>query len=211
MKKRFGIVVMILALLIPALHAQEEESYKENEIGVNAGLFSTSGGIRYGFVNLFDPLGGFYYSGRNMGTMYYGHYGLHYYSQIFRWMQVGVKATVEPMHIKQYDSSNRNRVTKESQKVIAAVLPSIRFTYVNTPKFRLYSGVDMGIRYYGARETNYDADAENSAVEEVRMFNVGIGMNVTPIGMTFGRSLYGLFETNWGYDSMLKFGIGYRF
>lgn len=211
MKKRFGIAVMILALLTPALQAQEE-SYKKNEIGINAGFFSTSGGIRYGIGGFGDIMDGFYYGGnRNIGINLYGHYGMHYYHQLLRWLQLGVKATVEPMSIKQYEYGSKTKLAKETQKVFATLMPSVRFTYINKPKFRLYSGVDMGLRYYSRHDNNYKAEAENSAVEESRVQLISGAVNVTPIGMTFGSKLYGLFETNLGFDALLKIGIGYRF
>lgn len=214
MKKRFGIAIIVLTLLAPTLQAQEqEESYKRHEIGVNAGLFSIAGGVWQG-IGAFDDMARYssYNSSKTSTALtLYGHYSLHYYYQLLSWMQLGVKATAEPLHIKYYTYEPDRTLGKESQKLFATFMPSVRFTYINKPKFRLYSGVDLGIRLYSNHYQNYRTEEDNSAVVESRMWLLGGAINVTPIGLTFGRSLYGLFETNLGYDSLIKVGIGYRF
>jgi hypothetical protein len=82
-------------------------------------------------------------------------------------------------------------------------MPSVRFTYLNRPWVRLYSGVDVGVGYF--------IDNKDNVSESTRSGNFFFAFNVTPIGVNVGKKFYGMFETNFGFDSVFKVGLGARF
>ena len=129
--------------------------------------------------------------------------------QGFTWCQVGVKFTVESMRLIHYSDTLRTTITRVDKDVLFALMPSVRFTYLNRPWVRLYSGVDVGCGYLWSGTTSYDSKDEGE--EGSKNKNFLFAFNVTAFGVNVGKKFYGLFELNAGYDAIVKVGIGARF
>ena len=77
--------------------------------------------------------------------------------------------------------------------------PSVNFHWLRRRSFSAYSGIGYSIPLQGERLKNWSEGWYE-------------GFQYTPIGITFGRSLYGLAELGFGPRYFpLRLGIGYRF
>ncbi len=210
--KRFVVITICLCLLIPmATFAQEKpirlHSDLHHEFGVSAGPNSIVGGTVYGTVGVFSAL----FSGLgNQRTQlrYYGEYGLHYYYQVTHWCQVGVKTTLDVATLTRYSDTMYSTINKIDKYLLLSVMPSVRFTYLNRPWVRLYSGLDVGCGYlFSTTQTPEKASSEEG---ENNGNNFLFAFNVTPIGVNVGKRFFGMAEINIGYDSWFKVGLGCR-
>ena len=208
MKRILVIICALSVCFCQSLSAQKQHSDLYNEIGVDAGPASLVGGFIYGSVGFFSAIGGGL-SHKPVDMKYHGNYGLHYYYQVKPWCQVGVKFTVESMRLIHYSDTLRTTITRVDKDVLFALMPSVRFTYLNRPWVRLYSGVDVGCGYLWSGTTSYESKDEGE--EGSKNKNFLFAFNVTAFGVNVGKKFYGLFELNAGYDAIVKVGIGARF
>lgn len=83
-----------------------------------------------------------------------------------------------------------------------AVLCFGRYDYLRKENFRLYSGLGAGWGHYAGFE-RFDDRIESSSHPEIQLI---------PVGLTFGRKWYGLFETGIGSQWCGgRLGFGLRF
>ena len=99
-------------------------------------------------------------------------------------------------------------MTAVDNYALVSLMPSVRFTYLNRPWVRLYSGVDVGCAYLFSGTTYYDS---KTGSEKGENNNFLFAFNITAFGVNVGKKFYGLFELNAGYDAIVKVGIGARF
>ena len=86
------------------------------------------------------------------------------------------------------------------------LLPNVRFTYVRSDVFRMYSGVGLGL----AVMTGFSAD--KSVFAGIGGADIEPAFQTVPVGIQFGRDIYGIAEVNLGTMNVgLRAGIGYRF
>ena len=189
---------MFACLLCWSASAQKPHSDLYNEIGVNAGPFSFAGAFGIGTIGFFSALGSAF-SHQPVEMDLYGHYGIHYYYQVKPWCQVGIKTAVEGAKNTRFSDTLHTSVSSIDRYLLVSVMPSVRFTYLNRPWVRLYSGVDLGLGIFGT-EGN-----DSSSGDFLFAFNV------TAFGVNVGKKFFGQFELNAGFDSFVKVGIGARF
>ena len=189
---------MFACLLCWSASAQKPHSDLYNEIGVNAGPFSFAGAFGIGTIGFFSALGSAF-SHQPVEMDLYGHYGIHYYYQVKPWCQVGIKTTVEGARNTRFSDTLHTSVSSIDRYLLVSVMPSVRFTYLNRPWVRLYSGVDLGLGIFGT-EGN-----DSSSGDFLFAFNV------TAFGVNVAKKFFGQFELNAGFDSFVKVGIGARF
>lgn len=196
-------ILAFACLLCWSASAQKPHSDLRNEIGFNAGPFSFAGAFGIGTIGFFTAIGSAF-SHQSVDMELYGHYGIHYYYQVKPWCQVGIKTTVEGARTIRYSDTLHTSVTAIDRYLLFSVMPSVRFTYLNRPWVRLYSGVDLGCAVFGsANSANADKDSGSG--------NFLFAFNVTAFGVNVGKKFFGQFELNAGFDSFVKVGIGARF
>ena len=206
------IAILLLVLWMPTfLNAQNHpvriHSDLHHEIGITAGPNSIIGGTVYGTVGLFSAI--FSGLGKERTLLhFYGEYGLHYYYQVKPWCQVGVKTMVDLAGMTHYADTAYTQIKSNDKYAILSVMPSVRFTYLNRPWVRLYSGVDLGCGFFFTSTTS-SSKAESEASDS-KENNVLFAFNVTPIGVNVGKKFFGMAELNFGFDSWFKVGIGCR-
>lgn len=193
MKKSLLLITCLLLTCNPALWAQHPHNAYKSDIGITAGSQSMMGYMRSPvfLTSKYTP---------------YGNYGLHYYYQVKHWCQVGVKVNSEITKCTIFETNSLDVVSKQEMLTHISLMPSVRFTYLNRPWVRLYSGADLGCGYFLRTPTKLDPNPENTIYKRLYF-----AYNVVPIGIEVGRKFYGLLETNIGYDSFVKAGIGFRF
>lgn len=193
MKKDLLLLIFLLLTFSSSLLAQHPHNEYKNDIGITAGFRSMMGLLR----NPVSP---------TIRHNPYGNYGLHYYYQVKHWCQVGVKVNSEISKRTIFEENRPYLVSKQDMLTHLSLMPSVRFSYLNRPWVRLYSGVDLGCGYFLCTPTKLDPNPENTISKRLYF-----AYDVTPIGVEVGRKFYGLVETNIGYDSFVKAGIGFRF
>ena len=203
MKKHLVLLVTVLLCFCQILSAQNSPKEKihsdlHNELGINAGPFSLVGSFTYGTIGFWSALGGSL-SHKPVEMNLCGNYSIHYYYQVKPWCQVGIKTTVEGAKNTRFSDTLHTSVSSIDRYLLISVMPSVRFTYLNRPWVRLYSGVDLGLGIFGT-EGN-----DSSSGDFLFTFNV------TAFGVNVGKKFFGQFELNAGFDSFVKVGIGARF
>ena len=191
-------IIVFACLLCWSVSAQKPHSDLYNEIGVNAGPFSFAGAFGIGTIGFFSALGSAF-SHQPVEMDLYGHYGIHYYYQVKPWCQVGIKTTVEGAKNTRFSDTLHTSVSSIDRYLLVSVMPSVRFTYLNRPWVRLYSGVDLGLGIFGTEGKDSSSD------------DFLFAFNVTAFGVNVGKKFFGQFELNAGFDSFVKVGIGARF
>jgi len=206
MKRILFLFALVLLIFMQDVQAQKPHSDLYNEIGVDAGPYSLGGGFLLGTVNFFTALGNSI-GHQTYDIQYFGDYNIHYFRQVAHWCQVGVKVTVEGSRTTRYTDSLRTAVERIDNNLIFTLMPSVRFTYLNRPWVRLYSGADIGLGYLFNKVQNFSKDDN----EEDNGNNIFPAFNVNVFGVNVGKKFYGLFELNAGFESIVKVGIGARF
>lgn len=197
---------VLLLFFCNSISAQKPHSELRHELGINAGPISFAGSFFYGTIGFFTALGGSI-GHQAVDMNLYGHYNLHYYYQVAPWCQVGVKGSTECAKITRFSDTLRTSVTSIDRYAIITLMPSVRFTYLNRPWVRLYSGLDLGCGYLASdSRSGKSSESDDSAGS-----NFLFAFNVTAFGVNVGKGFYGLFELNAGFDSFVKVGIGARF
>ena len=202
------VLLICLSCFCHAMYAQKPHSELRHEIGVDAGPASIVGVLGYGTIGFFSALGSAF-SHHPIDMQMYGIYGVHYYYQVKPWCQIGVKMTVELAKTTCFADTMRAAVTAVDHYALVSLMPSVRFTYLNRPWVRLYSGVDVGCAYLWTGTTTYNGKSDSG--EKGTDNNFLYAFNATIFGVNVGKKFYGLFELNAGYDAMVKIGIGARF
>lgn len=86
------------------------------------------------------------------------------------------------------------------------LLPNVRFTYVRSDVFKMYSGLGLGIGVLSG------FSSEKSVFAGIGGADIQPAFQAVPVGIQLGRDLYGIAEVSLGTMNVgLRAGIGYRF
>ena len=86
------------------------------------------------------------------------------------------------------------------------LLPNVRFTYVRSDVFKMYSGLGLGIGVLSG------FSSEKSVFAGIGGADIQPAFQAVPVGIQFGRDVYGIAEVSLGTMNVgLRAGIGYRF
>lgn len=120
-----------------------------------------------------------------------------YMQELSRWLALGVQTSYSGIYQSQrLDGMTTDRLYKQR----LALYPLVRFTYLNRPMVRLYSGVGLGVGMTWEREF-FDPDVRYS------VYPTG---QVTFFGVSVGRQLFANWELGYGAKGYLTLGMGYR-
>lgn len=217
MKKIAFILCLSCFCLFQSAFCQKDSVSKphsdlHHELGIDAGPVSIAGLYNYvgaGVRNAIFNIGTIFMLGTlPMQLNIYGNYSLHYYYQVKLWCQVGFKAGVECAKATIFADEARTFISSIDRYTQITIMPSVRFTYLNRPWVRLYSGLDVGFACFLTNITDY------YEIETGEKYTIGypqVAFNVAVFGVNVGKKFYGLFELNAGFESMVKVGIGARF
>ena len=86
------------------------------------------------------------------------------------------------------------------------LVPNVRFTYIRSDLFRMYSGVGLGLGVMSG------FSSEKSVYAGIGGADIQPVLQTVPVGIQFGRDVYGLAELSVGTMNVgLRGGIGFRF
>ena len=212
--RKIGLLSVLLFSMFAVAFAQEEEQdwrqvfpRHELSIGIGDPAFANlqRGSIwekllwchpdRYQGDNLgdwFDP--GTYHSNYiatcpiSVGYMY----------RLRKFLWVGGSVSYMGVFGKVFDARDDSFLYNHTETQIA-LLPAVRFSYLNKKYVTLYSGISTGFLL--------NFEKENGLMDVY--FHPTL--QVTAFGVSAGRKFFGYTEVGWGYKGFITAGIGYRF
>lgn len=209
MKKEI-ILVLIICLTVAAGAQQYIPQNKpifipehDFRIGIGAKPFEAAN-ISFGenfdeyYTNYFDAKT--YYSGARYtsNSLFF-----EYIYQVNKWFGIGGSAVYLAYYNQYYDGKTDMDIGKNLTEHVS-LYPTVRFTWCKTPKFGVYSAFGIGQRLV------FEKDRVNGV--ETRSTRNGIAGQITLLGFTVGRNIYGFTDLlTLGSQGMLNIGVGYRF
>ena len=133
-----------------------------------------------------------------------GGYALSYMYTPAKWFAVGLYAG----YVSQWQTTHlraTQAVTSTTTERHLMLVPTVRFTYLNRPLVRLYSSIGVGVGFCRERTRNVDGHIESNRNERF------CPAEVTFLGVSVGRRLFGFAELSTGSMGVCAAGIGYKF
>ena len=119
---------------------------------------------------------------------------LEYSRYINKWLMIGGKAMFSSVYYHERNIGTNKRVCSHYDNTYAMFV-NIRFEYLRRDVVQLYSGIGVG-----------------ATVRHDESYVVALPMiDVTYLGVTVGRNIYGFAELGGGISGCIRVGMGYKF
>ena len=210
MKKLIALISIILCTL--ALHAETNENRKENpheiRIGIADDLFLRGfENITTNDFRLPTPQDGYRQTGEKAHNYRStGHLYIEYHYRINHWLSVGANFDTRTSLWKRTDYSicalESITSTRDQYTLGLTLMPTVRFSYYNTPYASFYASVGVGA--YMLMYENYIETI--LPVLDVCYFGVSLGKNHWFCDLELGGA-----PIPFLLDRLFRFNIGYRF
>ena len=210
MKKLIALISIILCTL--ALHAETNENRKENpheiRIGIADDLFLRGfENITTNDLKLPTPPKGYRQTGSQAHNYRStGHLYIEYHYRINHWLSVGANFDTRTSLWKRTDYSicalESITSTRDQHTLGLTLMPTVRFSYYNTPYASFYASVGVGA--YMRMYENYIETI--LPVLDVCYFGVSLGKNHWFCDLELGGA-----PIPFLLDRLFRFNIGYRF
>lgn len=205
MIKRITTYLLITLLFSTILMGQTEQkspqSFPRQEVSIGYGdvltsispIYDNYGTSSYPNYDWFDSNT---YKGDEKSP---GAFSLSYMYGIKKWLWLGVSATYTSFYQNVHDFSHQKVATNSGHKI--AIIPMIRFMYVNKESFNLYSSFGIGTSFglYSDKEM------------DIYTLNWHPVIQLTGIGVSVGKDLRGFAEFGCGPRGIFNCGVQYRF
>lgn len=91
-----------------------------------------------------------------------------------------------------------------------SIMPSVRFSWLNTKYVTMYSGISLGciIGYKENFNTDYEHNGRSKIFKNILVDGAG---QLTAVGIQVGKNWYGFTEIGIGCQGFIKAGFGYKF
>lgn len=205
------ILIIASALLVMSLNAMAEDSNPvkfDLRIGIGgapvAGASYFSGSNSYS--NTLESIYGAYRGPVKTTGVFSADMGI-----LFKkWLAMDICLGVCPFWAENFDGRTDALVGKENG-VAVYLMPKIRFTFLNREYVRLYANIGIGMgKYFGFKELQYSYSSSYGRKYVDNSFK--LEAQVVPLGIEFGRRLFGFCEFGVGTMYMgATAGIGYKF
>ena len=211
MTKRMLLIVCMTALTLHAASAQSflrwlgiKPTYQlKNELSISWGLIENP--FKDDDVVPIDLNGRTLTDRYRLGRYSYGDrirtqaFSLGYTQELSQWLSLGMQAAYSGVFQDQR-LADTGITTDRRYTHRFALYPAVRFTYLNRPIIRLYSGAGLGVGMKWERDF-FEHEAR------YRVFPTG---QVTFFGLSVGKQLFANWELGYGVKGYLTFGMGYR-
>lgn len=180
MKKIIVSFLAALLLLAPANAQKNSLSFEYSQFTVPQGIY-----LFGGIMGVVFTLGNFEFT----NTVMTGAVSVEYAREINDWFKVGGAATVESMFSDTVDKDGN--INGNYNLVAASLMPTAHFTWLNHPKFDMYSKIGIGVGVAG-----------NSEISVIPAFQL------SPVCMEFGgKSVRGILEVGVGMQGIISGGV----
>ncbi len=144
---------------------------------------------------------GIFHDRTHRGPVYTsGTWSLSYDYRFKKWFDLGLTLSYYGEYSRSYSNRDSSPVGRNRAHAVT-VMPMARFTWLNRRWVRMYSSLGLGATFgYGRFDT-----------EGSRPENAMIAFQVTPVGISVGRSFFGFAEIGLGAQGVFMMGIGYKF
>ena len=137
------------------------------------------------------------------GARYFtGTYTVGYTYQFLKWIAVGGNLSYSGKFnniMNLFDDTKIGKV-KENHFNIA---PTIRFSWLNRDYAQMYSKISLGLSIETRTTIKNDVKISYS--------NINTSGQITFLGISIGRKVFGFIEAGFGTQGVLIFGVGYKF
>lgn len=223
MKKVFFFLVMMG--LTVALNAQEELSWKQtlprHDIQLGFGdpaiIFAASGKVdftlpfwlnyRYTPPTTFSADDWFYNDVRRK-TVAIPTINFEYRYRFAKWFWFGGAVSYTALFDRREDRITHELLSKTTDHYIS-IMPSVRFSWLNTKYITLYSGLSAGL-IMGFSEA-YEQVGSTLADRPYHYVTLDFAGQLTAVGIQGGKNWYGFAEVGFGVQGFVKAGFGYKF
>ena len=123
-----------------------------------------------------------------------------------RWLAYGGSVTYER---RTQDCMNKGTKVGEQKTSFVAVMPTVRFSWLNKRVVTMYSKVGAGMTFVSDHYKNLKDESNTAKVENEDSHFAAF--QVTPVGIQVGTKVYGKAEVGFGNEGMFTIGIGYKF
>lgn len=193
MKKQlvFSVVLGALLSVMTISTASAQEFVPQHELRLSVGCVP----INYNYFMKYDCIGN---PLLRHGAVYTaGVWSLSYGYRFNKWFDLSVAVSYYGEYSAVYSNIDNSKLHPDNMHAIS-ILPVARFTWLNRKWVRMYSSLALG--------------ALIEVEQGSRTYTEGyVGGQLTPIGITVGRSLFGFAEIGLGTQGLATIGLGYRF
>lgn len=119
---------------------------------------------------------------------------LEYSRKVTRVTSLGVKGTIG-LNTSSYRHVGTNELLYRNNIILSTLLFNMRFDWLQREVVTLYSTVGVGLLSYNTLNEGYIIPT----------------LDLTYLGLTVGKRLYGMLELGGGMSGMIRVGIGYKF
>ena len=208
--KRLSLLLFLLTALPAVLFAQEETAFvrkrepfvRQHELRLTAGAYPVLPYMAEQVCHAGSPTA---FDRICRGPLYTdGAWSLSYDYRFRKWLDAGLTLGYYGEYSSSFRYSHRNEAWSYiggSYEFCLTVMPVVRFTWLNRKWVRMYSTVGLGVSF----EFGHDACEATRFRETLAVFQL------TPVGISVGRSLFGFAEAGFGVQGALMVGIGYKF
>lgn len=205
MKKKIFVCLAISFLFSTMLMGQAEQKSRQNfprqEVSLSYGdvllaispIYDEPGTSFYPNYSWFAPNT---YHGDEISP---GAFSLSYMYALKKWLWLGVSTTYTSFLQNIYDFSHQKVATDSGHKL--AIVPMVRFMYINKENFNLYSACGIGASF--GLYNNAENDSCSLTWHPV--------IQLTGVGVSVGKQLRGFAELGCGPRGIINCGIQYHF
>ena len=196
MKRAVWTVLLLTIGFVEFSNAQEFRRDHEIRLGVGAFPYSWwgyewEGGEFYDSWN--EPAIDLQDRRRETDLYIAGSFFASYDYQVLKWLQLGMAVS--------YTRFWQNYSTAKSTSSYTTVIPFVNITWLNRGIVKMYSGVGVGLDFISEKDSGVCVDK----------FTVDPGFQLTFVGISLGRRLFGFTEVGLGNHGIFTVGMGYRF
>lgn len=227
MRKLYLLTALICTLCV-TLSAQRKDFFndKKHELRLSIGSVNDDGyynkyyyggyynyyGYSYGYGSVYGYGFGDYYAAENYSgpTKTLGVLGLSYFYHLPNTrFSFGATTSYNAFNTNYYKRSANTKIGYFKEYNLAFT-PSVRYAWITKDWFQLYSGVGVSL-YLHITRYKLDEKKEDSSYD-LRDTNFLQNIQVTPLGFSVGKTIFGFGEVNiGGRAGTVVGGIGYRF
>lgn len=190
------LLLALILITVSSVHAQKKwKNDTRHDLRFGVGAYPS-------FVVTFSDIFGYdsYYesipSDTYRGAKYIiGSYSMSYTYRLTRMLELGGSISYAQEYCTIYDIITDDRVGKMKSNHLS-FLPVLRLLCIQTKSFKLYAEASLG---FEIRTKDIDKSRSN------------VSYQITPIGVAFGKKVFGFAEMGYGAQGIFRGGVGYRF
>lgn len=195
------IILLIFIIISNSIPTFSQTDWKSNRQQVRLGLGVLPFDLETRYYYLINGAINETYPGNHMMLPCFN---LTYTFQLKKWLAVGALVSYTREYQSIYSLRNDRPVYKW-HKNYSSFIPIVRFDWFRRNLVTLYSNIGIGLTLETQSSKNLVSKDKNNYVIWY------ISPQISPLGITVGKRIYGFGEVGIGIDGIVKAGVGYKF